>query len=205
MLLFCVRHGQSTYNAEERLQGQLNPPLSPLGHQQAQATAETLAEADIEAIFASPLTRAHETAAYTAQRTGLDIQYDDRLKEVHVGVYQGLRWAEIAAQDPSGSERWRNYDPDFAPEGGETRRQLMARGVEFFEDLRATGLDRVAVFSHGALLAAAFKTLIGVPVELSPFSLLNASISQIGFRNQWRIVSLNETAHLKTLSLAPPG
>lgn len=205
MYLYCVRHGQSTFNAENRIQGQLDPPLSDLGRRQAEVMAEKLAQFPIEAIYASPLDRAHSTAKPLAKALGLEIQTDDRLKEINVGIYQGLLWAEVREQHPEFAEKWTTQDPDFVIPQGESRRQLMQRGAEVLTMIQEAGHKHVAVVSHGAILTAAFKALFAIPVELNPFSLHNASITKIRWDGQYRLRLYNHVQHLVDAGVPPEG
>ena len=128
MLLYCIRHGESCYNAEGRIQGQSDVPLSELGLRQSEAVAAALAEEAIEAVHASPLQRAMQTAEPVAQKLGLQIQTDPKLMEVHAGAFQDKLRVDLEEQYPEEMARWRSGDPDFPLPGGETRRQLMQRG-----------------------------------------------------------------------------
>lgn len=205
MYLYCVRHGQSVFNAENRIQGQLDPPLSDLGRRQAQATADRLGKFPIEAVYASPLDRAHSTAEPLALALGLEIQTDDRLKEINVGIYQGMLWAEVREQHPEFTEKWTTQDPDFVIPEGESRRQLMQRGAEVLTMIQEAGHQHVAIVSHGAILTAAFKALFGIPVELNPFSLHNASITKIKWDGQYRMRLYNHVQHLIEAGVPPEG
>ena len=89
MIVHCVRHGESEFNSEGRVQGHLDVPLSALGRRQAAAVATALAAETSEIIFASPLRRARETAEIIARQLGLLIETDPRLKEINVGIFQG--------------------------------------------------------------------------------------------------------------------
>lgn len=198
MILYCVRHGESAYNTEGRIQGQSDVPLSELGRKQSEAVAEALARLPIEALYASPLRRAMQTAEPIARRLNLEIQTDPRLKEIHAGVFQDKVWTEIAEKHPDHASRWKSGDPDFAIPGGESRRDLMHRGKEVFEAIRASGRARVVVVSHGGLLAAALKALLEIPARLHPFSFPNGSISQLTFADDGRVELpvLNRVDHL---------
>lgn len=196
MLLYCVRHGESEFNAQGRIQGQLDVALSPLGLRQGCAVARSLAGEPIEAVFSSPLRRALHTARPLADALGLPIVTDDRLREIHVGVFQGLLHEELAERYPAETARWKSHDPDFRIPGGETRRELMQRGVAALEWIRSFGYARAALVAHGGLLAAAFKGLLRIPAELNPFSLSNGSISRLAWQDQPRLLTLNATDHL---------
>src|SRR5690348_1991377 len=107
MLIYCIRHGESCYNAEGRLQGQSHTPLSPLGLRQADAVAAALADKPIEAIYTSPLPRAAQTAAAVAGPHKLTPVTDPRLMEINVGLFQDLLHAEIADRYPAETALWR--------------------------------------------------------------------------------------------------
>jgi probable phosphoglycerate mutase len=201
MLLFCVRHGETTFNAEGRIQGRLDTPLSPAGLKQSESIAAALAavnrEQPIDFVVTSPLRRAADTARPVAERLGVPLKTDDRLAELNAGIFQGLLPAEMATKFPEATERWRSHDPDFEIPGGESRRQLMTRGAAALgELLRAPGRAAVVV-AHGGLLTAAFKGLLGIPPERSPFMLYNGSISTLDYNGQVRLLTLNEVEHLR--------
>jgi 2,3-bisphosphoglycerate-dependent phosphoglycerate mutase len=203
MILYCVRHGESTYNLEGRLQGQSDEPrLSPLGQKHAAALAATLGQLQIDAIYASPLKRAMETARPLSDRLKLPIQTDNRLKEINIGVFQGTLAAELADRFPQEATRWRSQDPDYRIPGGESRRDLMLRASAAFEDIFAAGHRQVIVVAHGGVLAAAFKALVGVPAERNPFMLYNGSISMLEWTTQLKLMTLNQIDHLRAAGCA---
>ncbi len=141
MFLYCVRHGESTYNAEGRLQGQSDVPrLSPLGRRQSEAAAAALAHLPIEAVYASPLRRAMETAEIIAGLLRLEIRPEPRLKEINVGLFQDKLRSELEGLCPRELDAWLSGDPDYAIPGGESRRQLAQRGREALENCSITTL-----------------------------------------------------------------
>jgi 2,3-bisphosphoglycerate-dependent phosphoglycerate mutase len=200
MILYCVRHGQSAFNAEGRIQGQLDTPLSELGHRQSQAVAQALTGIGITALFASPLERAMSTARPVAQTLGLEIRTDPRLMEINAGVFQGKVWSEIEREFPEAARAWKAQEPDFRIPQGESRRDLLERGRAALEAIRDAGHERAAVVAHGGLLTAALKGLLDIPAQRNPFSLHNCSISQFAWQPQFRLFTLNETAHLREVN-----
>ncbi len=196
MNLYCVRHGESLYNAEGRIQGQSQTPLSPLGQRQARAVADALRTLPIDAVYCSPLRCAMETAQPLADALKLPLRTDPRLMEIHTGIFQDRLHAEIAQLFPDETARWRASDPDYRIPGGESRRDLMLRAAAAFEAIRAAGHERAVIVSHGGAFAAAFKALLSIPAERNPFSLFNASISQVYWTTQFKLLTLNQTAHL---------
>ena len=205
MILYCVRHGESAFNAEKRFQGQLNVELSPLGLRQAEAIGQALSKVPLQAVFSSPLARAYDTARPVAAAHGLTIQTDDRLKEIHAGIFQGLLWSEIQSSHPEDAKRWIAQEPDFVIPEGESRRALMVRGREALEAIRETGLERVAVVAHGGVLTAAFKALLEIPAQRNPFSLFNGSISRLDWGAKLKLVTLNEMEHLRSVNGGSDG
>ncbi|MGH7192100.1 MAG: histidine phosphatase family protein [Candidatus Saccharimonadales bacterium] len=197
MLLYCVRHGESTYNLEGRLQGQSDTHLSPLGQKHAAAIAATLSQLPIEAVYSSPLRRALETAQPLADALGLSPLCDDRLKEIDIGVFQGTLATELGDRFPQEAARWRSQDPDYQIPGGESRRHLMARAEAAFHEIHEAGHEQAVVVAHGGVLAAALKALLAVPAERNPFSLYNGSISMLEWGQQLRLMTLNQTEHLR--------
>lgn len=200
MIFYCVRHGESVYNAEGRIQGQIDIELSERGRLQCGALADAFATLPIQAVWASPLRRAFDTARAIAERLGLPVQTDDRLREIHAGIFQGLKWSEIEASHPAEARQWIDQAPDFVIPGGESRRALMIRGREAFEHLREQPYEHVAVIAHGGILSAAFKSLFGVPAELNPFELVNCGISRVRWDHKLKLMTLNETWHLREVN-----
>jgi probable phosphoglycerate mutase len=205
MILYLVRHGQSLSNAEYRIQGQTDIELSPLGLRQSAALAEALTDRAIEAVYASPLRRALGTAEPLAAALRLTICTDDRLKEIHAGIFQGLLWDEINRRYPDEARHWRQHDPDFVIPGGESRRAVAQRGAAALQAISAAGHRRAVVVAHGGVLTGALKILLGVPAELNPFGLFNAAISKLAWdQNIVKILTLNETGHLAAAGLDRP-
>jgi probable phosphoglycerate mutase len=203
MIFYCVRHGESAFNAQGRIQGQLDTPLSDVGRRQSEAVAAALAGRPIEAVFASPLRRAYETARPLADALRVEIETDARLMEIDAGVFQGKSWPEIEASYPDDARRWMAGDPDFVIPQGESRRALMLRAEAALAEIRARSFRQVAVVAHGGVLSAAFKALLGISAERHPFSLFNASISQIAWKGEVKLVTLNQIDHLLPLGDAP--
>jgi probable phosphoglycerate mutase len=197
MLLYCIRHGETTFNAEGRIQGQHDTQLSPLGKMQSEAIARALADSAIEVVYSSPLARAYETARPLAAARHVELKTDDRLKELNAGIFQLLLPSEMTEKYPTETARWKSHDPDFQIPGGESRRQLMERGGRALEDILRSKHDVAAVVAHGGVLTAAFKYLLGIPAERSPFMLYNGSINLLEGTTQVRLLELNRIDHLR--------
>ncbi|MDZ7616510.1 MAG: histidine phosphatase family protein [Patescibacteria group bacterium] len=206
MLLYFIRHGESAHNAEGRIQGHSDVPLSELGRRQSAAVAAALADMPIDALYASPLRRALETAQPIADRIGLPIVTDPRLKEINAGVFQNRRRSELPELHPEEYQCWLSGDPDFTIPQGESRRALMARGNDALHAIRDAGPAHAVVVSHGGLISAVLKVLLDIPAHRHPFRLENGSISRIDWTDgRVKLLSLNETHHLLEVGLAGCG
>lgn len=202
MILYLIRHGESVYNAEGRIQGQTDIPLSEMGQRQARAIADGFAKIKLDAVFTSPLQRAAQTAEPLALQQGLPAQSMPELMEIHAGIFAGLLWGEIEQKFPEHAVPWREQHPDFVIPGGESRRQLMDRGERALRKIRENNLEHVAVVAHGGILCAALKGLLEIPAERNPFNLFNASISRLVWKARIQLWTLNEIEHLRTVNLA---
>ena len=199
--LFLVRHGQSTWNAEGRIQGWADPPLDETGHEQARRLALRLAAKDhgISAIYSSPLLRARQTAEAIGLALELTVQTDDRLRENDVGLLAGLRGDEIEHQFPEWIAARRASLEWVPPPGGEDRDAFVKRAVEVMVDIVTHHLDQtVAVVSHGGTLGVYLAHLLEMPIHRSlPFQFDNTSLSVVKVsERRVRLFKLNDTAHL---------
>jgi broad specificity phosphatase PhoE len=161
--LILVRHGQTDWNVEGRYQGQADQPLNDIGRGQARALAELLLGTGIRAAYSSDLGRARETADIIAQRIGVGIEVDCRLREVNQGVWEGQLLSEITARYP---REWSERDRDplhSRPPGGESIAEVAARMSAAAADIAQRHLEGpVLVVSHGTALG----TLICAAREL---------------------------------------
>jgi broad specificity phosphatase PhoE len=180
--LIFARHGETNYNAEGRLQGQLDIPLNARGREQARALGGTLrnligSEIDrldeAQAFFASPLKRARETMEIVRDAMGLEPEryhLDAVLKELSFGVWEGLTWSEIEVKDPRGLRARREDRWAFAPKGGESYAMLADRLRPWLGGLNAHAF----VISHGGVARVLMALIAGV----SPAKAVGAPIIQ---------------------------
>jgi probable phosphoglycerate mutase len=156
--LFCFRHGQTTWNAEGRIQGHLDVPLNDLGREQAKQLTPILSHLNVQAFLSSDLSRAHETALIPAQELKLEVATDERLREIHLGKLQGLTGAEmdqLYGQGFSESTRHRPFsDQEIQMLGAETGPQVRDRALAALAEycLAHPEIERLAVASHGGVV-----------------------------------------------------
>jgi glucosyl-3-phosphoglycerate phosphatase len=184
--LVMLRHGQTEYNAGNRMQGQIDTDLSELGRNQALAAAESLAKRQPLLIVSSDLRRALDTAVALGDRAGLPVEADERLRETHLGDWQGMTHLEVDDVAPGARLAWRD-DARWAPHGGESRVDVAARSVplvaELFDQYTEWGDDDrpLVLVAHGGLIAALTAALLDLPVDNWPVlgGLGNASWVQV--------------------------
>ncbi|MBZ8178341.1 histidine phosphatase family protein [Corynebacterium sp. 3HC-13] len=194
--LILLRHGQTTYNATGRMQGQLDTELSALGREQAakvgqyfarQQQAGQAAEFPIRRIIASDLSRARETAEIIAEELQLPVTTDSRLRETHLGDWQEQSSDEVDRHSPGARAIWR-HDATWTPPGGESRVDVARRAqpviTELMAEFTAWDLHAVLVVAHGGTISALTSKLLGVPVDHYPLlsGLKNTCWSQLSAR-----------------------
>ena len=199
--LLLIRHGETAWNAETRIQGQLDVPLSRTGFWQAGRLAERLADEPIDAIVASDFARAWMTAQPIAQQRRFDALPDVRLRERHFGVFQGLTLEEIARDFPVEFAAWRDRDPDWAMPGGESATAFKARVLEALEDLAVRYAGRtVAVVAHGGVLDVAYRHARSLAWDAPrEHNMVNAAVNRVTAHAQplaIEIVAWGDVAHL---------
>ena len=186
--LVMLRHGQTEFNAGNRMQGQLDTDLSDLGRAQAVAAAEVLAKRQPFLIVSSDLRRAHDTARTLGEHSGLPVAVDARLRETHLGDWQGMTHFEVDAATPGARLAWRD-DARWAPHGGESRIDVADRSLPLVCELVAGepewGCDEpdrpLVLVAHGGLIAALTAALLDLPVDSWPVlgGMGNASWAQL--------------------------
>jgi probable phosphoglycerate mutase len=197
--LILVRHGETTWNAEDRLQGQIDVPLNETGLRQAKQIARALADVPCDAIYTSDLIRAADTAAPIAELHGLTAIPDARLRQSNRGAWQGLTEAEIKAQFPNAYELSQR-EPLFVPPGGETQMHYQARLRDFFGHLQHAHPDQtVIIVSHGHISRMLICLALGLDFSLGRmFTVSNAAWVDVVFEGgRGRMVQMNVQCHLE--------
>jgi 2,3-bisphosphoglycerate-dependent phosphoglycerate mutase/probable phosphoglycerate mutase len=171
--LVMVRHGQTDFNAEGRMQGHLDSALTKRGIEQAKRTAPLLLRYRPVRLISSDLARAARTAEEIGQVTGLPVKLDPRLRETHLGEWQGYTPDEVESRWPGAVATWR-ADPTWAPPGGESREDVAARArpviAELDEEFAEDGPSTVLLCAHGGLIAALTCALLGLePITWTAF------------------------------------
>jgi probable phosphoglycerate mutase len=203
--IIAIRHGQTAWNAETRMQGQLDTALDARGRWQAEQLADALQDEPIDAIVSSDLARAMHTALPLARRRGLRVRADAALRERSFGVFQGFTYAQIARHWPEEAARWRARDAQFGPEGGETLSDFYQRATRAAQRLALEFAGRAVVWvTHGGVLDCLHRAAMRVTLDASrTWTLDNASINRLLHTDQGlMLVGWADIRHLDAAATA---
>ena len=194
-----IRHGETAWNAQGRIQGHLDSPLNDEGLAQALMVGERMAHERFDALYSSDLGRALQTVQPIADRTGHPVMRNPRLRERHLGVFQGLTGAECERLHPAEYQRFHARDPEHQVPGGESIRQVSERVSGEFKRLAEQHQDAVVVVvTHGGILDALYRFASGVPLDRRrDFPIYNASLNFVRHsRGAWSVERWGDISHL---------
>ena len=199
--LCIVCHGETAWNAEHRVQGQLDVPLNAIGQAQALAASKVLAQEKFDAIYSSDLSRARQTAQQTATLFSMNIIEDKELRERHYGIFERLTYAEVKVRYPEDYARFEARDPEYAFRTGESLKDFSARSIKVISAIaeRHKG-QSVAVFTHGGVLDKLYRFITGLPLSAErDFGIPNAGLNRIEVTpSGWKIRAWADIAHLES-------
>ncbi len=194
-----IRHGETAWNAEGRVQGQTDVPLSPVGEAQALALVAPLAGERFAALYASDLARGRQTAAPAARALGLEARLDPALRERHYGKFETLTYAEARLLHPEDFARFRAKEPAYDFGSGESLLAFNARALACVAAIAARHAGaQVLVFTHGGVLEMVHRHASGAGLSAArDFEIPNAAINWIEVSaGAWRVLAWAERAHL---------
>lgn len=206
--IIAIRHGETAWNVDTRIQGQLDIGLNDTGRWQAERMARSLAGEAIDALYSSDLSRAFETASilsrhHPALRASAPAPVP-ALRERCFGHLEGQTWAEIETRWPDDSERWRKREPHWAPEGGESLVQLRARIADIVDALAGRHVgEQIALVAHGGVLDAMYRLATGLDIQAPrTWPLANTAINRLLWTpGGLTLVGWGDTRHLDEESL----
>jgi broad specificity phosphatase PhoE len=200
--LLLARHGQSVSNAIRRFQGAQDVALSPLGMRQAEALGQAVSRRAIAHVYVSPFERARHTAEIALAGLGLPLTVVDDLRELSLGEWEGCTVEEIRTRPGDPYARWVRDPVQCPPPGGEPLADVQARVLRAVERITAAhpNGDDVLIVSHGGVISALLAHCFGLPLSsIWRIAVANCSLSEIA---PPRVVSVNETGHLRDIDVA---
>jgi probable phosphoglycerate mutase len=202
--LIAVRHGETAWNVEARLQGQLDIPLNERGADQARRAARSLAEDRPDVVVSSDLARARATAEAIAAFNQVPLFLDPGLRERSFGSFEGMTHTEVEQRWPEQSKRWRSRDPDFAPGDGESLRIFFERCVEATLRIAEEHAGKTIVLvAHGGVLDCLYRAASRVELDAPRiWQLDNAAINRMLHTDSGlTLVGWNDVGHLNDRAL----
>lgn len=201
----AIRHGETAWNVDTRLQGHLDIPLNEVGLRQAQHLAQTLVQREtIDAIYASDLSRAHSTAQAIAQAMGQTVTVHAGLRERHFGAFQGRTYAQIETELPEHAWHWRKRTPDWAPPGGgESLTVLRERVIQTVEALAAARAGQhIVMVAHGGVLDILYRAAARLDLQAPrTWALTNTAVNRLLWTPQGlSLVGWGDTSHLDAVA-----
>ena len=197
--LWLIRHGETDWNVQDRIQGSSDVPLNAAGLQQARRLAPRLAGVGFDAVYASDLARARVTAETALP--GASVRLDPRLRELAYGIFEGKSWATLDGDEAIEARHWHEDRYGRRIPGGESFADLQARVAAFRAELPERG--RVIAFSHGGTIRATLYAALGQPVKgVWRLEVGNTSISRLAFDHRGTtLVTVNDHAHLDGVAI----
>jgi probable phosphoglycerate mutase len=197
--VIIVRHGQTEWNIAGIRQGHLDSRLTDKGIAQAKALAQRLARERFTALYSSDLGRAVQTAMAIADLTGHEIVTDGRLRERHLGIFQGMTADEIMSRYPEERRQFRTMGADFVIPGGESMRQQIERNVAYLNELAAKHRgEQIVVVTHGGVVSGFFRYTLAIPLDAPRrFEFVNAGLNVFA-RDEanWMLLTWGDVSHL---------
>ncbi|WP_323031502.1 histidine phosphatase family protein [Brachymonas denitrificans] len=201
--LLIIRHGETAWNAERRIQGHTDIPLNDTGRQQARALAEALNDSPIHAVYCSDLQRAEETGRIIASSHDARVITTPQLRERHFGHIEGKTFIDFEVHFPDESMRWRKRDPNWAPPGGgESLADLRDRIVQTVNDIgRQHNGEHVAIVSHGGVLDVLYRAAARLGLQAArTWYLPNCAINRLLWTpDGLTLIGWGDTRHLDAL------
>lgn len=179
MRILIARHGETEWNRQGRVQGQGDSPLTPKGVAQAEALGEAWQELGIEELVSSTLGRAQATAAIVARRLQCPCRSDAALVEQNFGSYEGRLVVALRQADPNIDAIFRGSQPDLAPPGGESFREMASRALRAITAIAAMPAQTVGVVAHGNCIKSLLWLLDGAAGDGDRYRHINASFSEL--------------------------
>lgn len=207
--VLVIRHGETPWNVERRVQGWHDVALNDNGRHQARLLARHLAklhqsgEQPLAGLYSSDLARARETAELLDQTLGLGLNVIEGVRERRYGILEGLPFDQLHEHQPEAAKIWASRDPDGIIDGAETLREFRARVVAAIEELAARHVgERIAVVTHGGAMDIIWRQASGVELQQERRAkLLNASINRIRVMpDRWELIHWADTGHLEQQS-----
>ncbi|MDG2065119.1 MAG: histidine phosphatase family protein [SAR324 cluster bacterium] len=197
--IILIRHGETEWNSQKRMQGHSNSDLSEVGRGQIQALGELMKNVSFDHIYSSDSLRARQTAEAITQYSGHTLQFDQRIREKNLGVFEGLTSTEAKERHPEVYRLFKTAGANYVIDEGESTQQLLERALEFIEEIRLRHpQERVVMVTHGGVVRVLMKYALGLSID-SPtrFIIKNTGIFGLIWNENWLVTQMGGVYHLE--------
>ena len=203
-ILILIRHGETLWNTQLRMQGSLDSDLTPKGESQIKALGEWMKEVPFDYLYCSDTSRAHKTAKAISKFTGHNLNLDERLREKNLGVFEGLTSEEARERYPETFRQFKTAGASYVIDQGESTQQLLERSLDAIEEIRDRHPQKVAVVvTHGGVVRVLMKHVLGIPLDApTQFLISNTGIFRLVWREKWIVSEMGAVPHLEKVKKA---
>ena len=197
--IILIRHGETEWNSQKRMQGHSNSDLSEVGRGQIQALGELMKNVSFDHIYSSDSLRTSQTAEAITQYSGHKIQFDQRIREKNLGVFEGLTSTEAKERHPEVYRLFKTAGANYVIDEGESTRQLLERALEFIEEIRLRHpQERVVMVTHGGVVRVLMKHALGLSIDApTRFIIKNTGIFGLIWNENWLVTQMGGVYHLE--------
>ncbi len=197
--IILIRHGETEWNSQKRMQGHSNSNLSEVGRGQIQALGELMKNVSFDHIYSSDSLRARQTAEAITQYSGHTLQFDQRIREKNLGVFEGLTSTEAKERHPEIYRLFKTAGANYVIDEGESTQQLLERALEFIEEIRLRHpQERVVMVTHGGVVRVLMKHALGLSIDApTRFIIKNTGIFGLIWNENWLVTQMGGVSHLE--------
>ena len=201
-VLILIRHGETLWNTQLRMQGSLDSDLTPKGESQINALGQWIKEVPFDYLYSSDTLRARKTAEAISKFSGHKLNLDKRLREKNLGIFEGLTSEEARERYPETFKNFKTAGVNFEIDQGESTQQLLDRSQQAIEEIRHRHPNKVVVVvTHGGVIRVLMKYVLGVPLEApTQFLISNTGIFRLVWKDKWIVAEMGAVPHLEKIN-----
>ena len=197
--IILIRHGETEWNSQKRMQGHSNSDLSSVGQAQIQALGQWMKNVPFDHIYSSDSLRAKQTAEAITQFSGHKLKIDLRLREKNLGVFEGLTSEEARERHPEVFRLFKTAGSKYVIDEGESTQQLQDRALEIVDEIRIKHPEeRVLLVTHGGFIRVVMKHSLGLSLETpTRFLIRNTGVFRLVWEDKWIVSQMGGVSHLE--------
>ena len=197
--IILIRHGETEWNSQQRMQGHSNSDLSSVGQAQIQALGQWMKNVPFNQIYSSDSLRAKQTAEAITQFSGHKLKIDLRLREKNLGVFEGLTSEEASERHPEVFRLFKTAGSKYVIDEGESTQQLQDRALEIIDEIRIKHMEeRVLLVTHGGFIRVVMKHSLGLSLETpTRFLIRNTGVFSLVWKDKWIVLQMGGVSHLE--------